>query len=584
MKKKLYNFIFSRKNIISKNKNSILIGRWILNNNLRLNNNFQIYKYHWIDEKIRLQDFFYIKKIYNRVLKNIIPILNKFNSKKYKVRHWELIIFYFLSSYIFFSFDRWKIINNIKKRYKLNKVEIFTFEKNSMVTHDTEEFLELIKTDKWSDWIVSEIIRFNNLKFFETKKKNIQKKITKNENIYILKLYKYFFPRNENKIFLRSLHLPKIVKLGLNLKLRQFNISSLMSSFSFFSKNLVVSRCKNYSDQRKLFSKINASDKFEKFIYQSLPKILPTSFFENFKKIDENLKYLNWPKKPKTIFTSYDHLVNEPFKVYTANNVLAGSKLFLLQHGHSGHHDYSGVYYENRVCDKYLSWGNISIDKKINPLFVTTNIGKKFKKKNPKGILLSFHEYRLSPWKQGFYPREIDTIDIFKKNLFNFFDDLDKNILMNLTAKCYTTDGLNYISKDLIKKYRDIRYMTTNKNKRGFELSENYQLCIETINSTGFLEKLSLNIPVVLLTKKKFFIVKKEYKKFYDALIQNEIILFDPKKAAKLINSNLNNINDWWLDKKRQAGIKYFCSNMCRYENSLKNSINIISKKLVNKN
>ena len=65
---------------------------------------------------------------------------------------------------------------------------------------------------------------------------------------------------------------------------------------------------------------------------------------------------------------------------------------------------------------------------------------------------------------------------------------------------------------------------------------------------------------------------------------QNEIILFDPKKAAKLINSNLNNINDWWLDKKRQAGIKYFCSNMCRYENSLKNSINIISKKLVNKN
>ena len=109
--------------------------------------------------------------------------------------------------------------------------------------------------------------------------------------------------------------------------------------------------------------------------------------------------------------------------------------------------------------------------------------------------------------------REIDTIDIFKKNLFDFFDNLDKNILMNLTAKCYTSDGLNYISKDLIKKYKDIIYITTNKNKRGFELSQNYQLCIETINSTGFLEALSLNIPVVLLTKKKFFIVKKEYKK-----------------------------------------------------------------------
>ena len=80
---------------------------------------------------------------------------------------------------------------------------------------------------------------------------------------------------------------------------------------------------------------------------------------------------------------------------------------------------------------------------------------------------------------------------------------------MNLT-KCYTTDGLNYISKDLIKKYRDITYITTNKNKRGFELSQNYQLCIETINSTGFLEHY-LYIPVVLLTK-NFLLLKRNIK------------------------------------------------------------------------
>ena len=79
-----------------------------------------------------------------------------------------------------------------------------------------------------------------------------------------------------------------------------------MNSFNFFSNNLLISRCKNFSDQRKLFAKINTNDKFEKFIYQSLPKILPSCFFENFKKIDENLKYLNWPKKPKTILTSFD--------------------------------------------------------------------------------------------------------------------------------------------------------------------------------------------------------------------------------------------------------------------------------------
>ena len=53
--------------------------------------------------------------------------------------------------------------------------------------------------------------------------------------------------------------------------------------------------------------------------------------------------------------------------------------------------------------------------------------------------------------------------------------------------------------------------------------------------------------------------VSAEYKKYYNELIKNEIIFFDPVKAGKFINLNLTIINDWWFEKKRQKSIKYFC-------------------------
>ena len=52
----------------------------------------------------------------------------------------------------------------------------------------------------------------------------------------------------------------------------------------------------------------------------------------------------------------------------------------------------------------------------------------------------------------------------------------------------------------------------------------------------------------------RYFYVKKEYKKYYDVLIKNKIIFFNPKEAAEHVNLNLSRIEEWWLEKKRQKG------------------------------
>ena len=108
--------------------------------------------------------------------------------------------------------------------------------------------------------------------------------------------------------------------------------------------------------------------------------VIHAGWKSTYKDIIKNLKYLNWPNDPKTIITSYDHAFNDPFKIYAANKIMNGSKLFILQHGSAGLHDYCNSYYEKNICDKYLSWGNKSKDKITYPMFVSTTVGKKIKK------------------------------------------------------------------------------------------------------------------------------------------------------------------------------------------------------------
>ena len=55
---------------------------------------------------------------------------------------------------------------------------------------------------------------------------------------------------------------------------------------------------------------------------------------------------------------------DEVFKLYAAQKIGNGTKLVFLQHGHQGHHELCGTYYEKRLCDNYLSWGNKTNDKK----------------------------------------------------------------------------------------------------------------------------------------------------------------------------------------------------------------------------
>ena len=146
--------IFSKNNNVPNNKKKIFIGKWLLIDKKKNNKGFKALKYKE-EKQDKLKQYIYVKKIYNRVLRNLTPILNDIHKKNYKEKDWEILIFYFLYNYIFFSYNKWILIKKLKKKHNFFPIETFYFTKNFFLQENTRSFFDQLKTDKWDDWLFS---------------------------------------------------------------------------------------------------------------------------------------------------------------------------------------------------------------------------------------------------------------------------------------------------------------------------------------------------------------------------------------------------------------------------------------------
>ena len=184
--------------------------------------------------------------------------------------------------------------------------------------------------------------------------------------------------------------------------------------------------------------------------------------------------------------------------------------------------------------------------------------------------MIPIGEFSTIPTKNTTFPRDFSTTKIYRDSLIIFLSKVNKKILklstVKSSTKVFSTLFLDlFITNDIRSKFPNLKVNDFRKLKtRAFEDSVNFKLVVETVNSTGFLELLNLNIPVVLFTPKDFFTVKREYLKFFKLLEDVGIIFFNATKAANFINKNYDNLDKWWNSKKLQNNRKIFCENICR--------------------
>jgi len=93
------------------------------------------------------------------------------------------------------------------------------------------------------------------------------------------------------------------------------------------------------------------------------------------------------------------------------------------------------------------------------------------------------------------------------------------------------------------------------------------KLTVCTYFATVFFESMSANIPTILILPYSYNIFNNETDRIMKRLKKANIFFTDYKSAAKFINSNWNNIDSWWNNKKTQTEKNNFTKNYSK-ENS----------------
>ena len=554
------------------NKKVLFLGEWCKSysrKDLWQNLEFEVLDYHWDNRDKFEKDYYYLIDFYEKVLKNISIKMNSIHQVNLSHRYWRILLGPWLSLFIQSVFDRWEMIQvAINSNEKLESNIMFNSEL-SWTPNNYSDFKKLvIESDGWNNFIYSKIIESNREKIYINKldSNNLsRRKVNSNKNnfkLFLFSLYQSivnFVNPNKSSLIISS-YLNKIDDSALSFRLSQFPLFINVQRTEQSSPKI---------DQRKWELDIDTSSSFEKFILSIIPNQIPSCYLEGYKSLDKKMYKLNWPKYPKSIFTSNAMIEDELFKHYAG--IHSKSKLIIGQHG--GSYGISKInfseYHELSIADKYISWGwtKKSFENKI---FSIGQISSKFERKSKsvktKLLIVTASLPRYS------YTMQSMTISSqwlkYFNNQLNLIQELNSSIVKETTVRLYRHDyGWDQINrwKD---KFPNIDY--DNGFSKIEELYFNTKIFVATYNATTYLETFRLNIPTVLYWDPDYWENRESVKPLFEELKRVKVFHNSAESAAKHINEIWDNVEEWWKSPEVIEAIDKF-----------NKSLNIDNKNLV---
>jgi len=536
--------------------------------------------YHWNDREKLKKDYNYSKRLYNDLINELTKNLNFYHKTSYSTRYWKIVLGPWLLSFIQLVLERYENIEQLKNDENEYETIILKIDKNILLPTNFEMYSRLMISDTWNHFIFSEIIK--NIKI-KSKILLKEKEFKDKENFRgylkikhyskIRKIYSFFtnlFKKKikKEKFLISESYLGFFDEISLNLKL------GCLPKFDNFK--LPEEKIVNNEERKKyLLKDFNPRNEFEKILCNLIKIQIPISYFENFEKIQKIILDINWPTKPKIIFTS--HFLQKTIQaMYTAEKVEKFNTILI--HGQHG-----GVYgqylfstaqdHELDVCDKFLSWGWKNLEnKKIIPFGIIKNISKiKYNKKNDKILLIlksqTRYTHRINSCSGSF------QLHNYFKECINFCKKIDYFIKSNkLTVRIHARRYWNEDSlfrNEFPTLHIDGGYKPINK------IIGNYKLVVQSYLATGYLETLASNFPTIVFANLNDCLLNKDTLDDLKILSEAKIFHSNYDSAAEFIKKNYENIDDWWKSDITQNARIIFCE---KYANKNQNKIDNLIK------
>ena len=306
--------------------------------------------------------------------------------------------------------------------------------------------------------------------------------------------------------------------------------------------------------------------------------LIPSSYLENYKHIENYYSSKFIKKKGCIISTSNAHYNNDNFKIWLANQIEKDSKLVLFQHG--GTIGIAKFYWPQKhsleISNYFISFGWKNNNSKIKPLgniFLYDKIKNKIKKKN-KLLIVFTTEIRYSSYI-GAKPISSGMLKELKKNI-SLIKNLNDNVVNNTIIRLHHKDyGWKWKSR-IQKEIKNIQFSNTSTKITKY-YSES-KIVVHCYNATSFLETINLNIPTIIYLDKNSNLLNSKSIKIFKLLKSVGIFHDNFKSASKQINHVWNNVENWWSSHSTQKALNEFKKiYVSPFENNTKQITNFFS-------
>ena len=505
----------------------------------------------------------YLEELYVELLGEVSSALNEFHNVDFSQRYWGILIGHWLRRCLEVIYDRYASIENLLKTQKISESILFESDNFDIASTDSASFIWLANSDIWNNIIYAKILKYFGYANFITAR--ITTDIPTSGN------YPSPFFKSRIKKFIN-----KILSLY-STKSDAVIIASYLPFWCQIKLQIALFQCPQFwvspnpprtpvnTNYRQGFN-LNFQDHngFNSFVRDLIPQIMPTCYLEGYGDLCSQTENLPWPKNPKFIFTSNSYDNDEVFKAWAAKMVdFHGTPYFTGQHGNNygTHINYgSSISPERSTSDGFFAWGAWGGESQNVISSFMFKIGqKKIIKHNLNGSLLLVQQgVPLRIYADDPYSKH----EQYQESQFLFIKSLPPDISSEVEVRLFRHLGSEVWSD--IDRWRDRSPQTKLIDDvlggvTILELFARSRITVFSFDSTGILEALFLNMPMICFWSEGFNHLLPDAKPYYQLLVDANILFTDPVLAAKHIARHWEDVDKWWNSKFVQEARKVFC-------------------------
>lgn len=515
------------------------------------------------------RDLVYVQNLAEQLLTELVDALNEFHTTRHNRRYWQIVLGHWLQRYVAVTYNRYRTLEQALSSYAISSTVVIDWPDYSLATTDTLSFIWACNDDTWNHVLhakILEFLGFDNVEVvsnvFDGTRSFVQqasansarrglKQIARDIASFGFRLF-----CKATDAFVINSYLPRIEELKLQLSLGQ--VPQLWKS------PRPQSAWPEKNRRQALIIQRETANGFERFVRENICNVIPTCYLESYQELTYVAEKLPWPNKPQFIFTSNNFDSDEIFKIWTASKTEQGIPYFTGQHGNNyGTLCGSENWPEMVTCDKFLTWGWTNGNAKNIPAFVFKTAGRKAEPlMNARGLLLIevCLPHRITPWDN------YSEYEVYQEEQFRFVDKLPEAIRQQLTVRLHAEHRRH--------RWADVRRWADRFPSISIEngemsirklIAEN-GLVVHSYDSTGILECLNLNIPMLCFWQGDLDHVLLTAKPYYELLRSAGIVCDSPEQAAERVACHWEDIASWWLQRSVQDARKAFCSQYARRE------------------